>query len=137
MRRPAPTSSTAGPAAEPIALRLARLERLAHNMDSRYRVPGTNIRFGWDSILGLVPGVGDVAALGPAGYIWLEAHRMGAPNGVKARMAFNTGIDWLIGSVPLLGDLFDVGWKGNRRNVALLREHVERTGGVAPPPPRA
>lgn len=106
--------------------RLERLERLAHNLDSRYRVPGTNIRFGWDAILGLLPGIGDIAALAPAGYIWLEAHRMGAPRSIKARMAMNTGIDWVVGSIPLVGDLFDVGLKANRRNVALLRTHVER-----------
>ena len=103
--------------------RIARLERLAHNMDSRYRVPGTRIRFGWDSIIGLVPGVGDVATLGPAGYILLEAHRMGAPTGLKLRMAANSGIDWVVGSIPIVGDLLDVGLKANRRNVALLRDH--------------
>ncbi|UWQ21135.1 DUF4112 domain-containing protein [Jannaschia sp. W003] len=110
--------------------RLAKLERLANNLDSRYRVPGTSIRFGWDSILGLLPGVGDVAALGPAAYIWLEAHRLGVPGRVKARMALNTGLDWAVGSVPLVGDLLDVGIKANRRNVALLRAHLERTGAV-------
>ena len=107
--------------------RLVRLERLAHSMDSRFRVPGTQIRFGWDSILGLVPGVGDVAAMAPSGYILLEAHRMGAPGGLKARMAANIGIDWVVGSIPLIGDLLDVGLKANRRNVALLRDHVSRS----------
>ena len=67
--------------------RIDRLDRLANNLDSRYRLPLTNIRFGWDAILGLVPGIGDIAALAPAAYIWLEAHRMGASNGVKLRMA--------------------------------------------------
>ena len=105
--------------------RLDRLDRLAHNLDSRWRVPGTDIRFGWDSVLGLIPGVGDMAALAPAAYIWLEAHRMGAPAHVKARMAANTGIDWLVGSIPLVGDLLDIGLKANRRNVALLRRHFE------------
>ncbi|WP_299820031.1 DUF4112 domain-containing protein [uncultured Jannaschia sp.] len=109
--------------------RLDRLDRLARNMDSRYRIPGTGIRFGWDSILGLVPGLGDVASLGPAGFIWLEAHRMGVPNSVKARMAANIGIDWIVGSVPLVGDLLDVGLKANRRNVALLREHFASSDG--------
>ena len=104
-----------------IADRLDRLERLAANMDSRYSLFG--IRFGWDSILGLVPGIGDVAALGPAGYILLEAHRMGVPGHVKARMALNTAMDWVVGTVPLLGDIGDVWIKSNRRNVALLRDH--------------
>ncbi|MGB3555598.1 MAG: DUF4112 domain-containing protein [Jannaschia sp.] len=117
--------------------RLDRLDRLARNMDSRYRVPGTNIRFGWDALIGLIPGVGDIATLGPAGFILLEAHRMGAPNGVKARMMANTGIDWVVGTIPLVGDLFDVGLKANRRNVALLRGHLETQGTVSPVPPAA
>jgi hypothetical protein len=110
-------------AQERIARRLDRLERLAHNLDSRYRVPGTKIRFGWDSILGLVPGLGDVATLGPAGYILLEAHRMGTPTPLKLRMAANSGLDWIVGSIPIVGDLFDVAIKANRRNVGLLRDH--------------
>ena len=109
--------------------RIARLERLAHNMDSRYRLPGTNIRFGWDSLIGLVPGVGDVATLAPAGYILLEAHRMGAPTALKAKMMANSGIDWVVGSIPLIGDILDVGLKANRRNVALLRDHFGTPGG--------
>ena len=125
MRHPAsPGAAQARPSSgDDRRARLDRLERLAANLDSRYRIPGTRIRFGWDAILGLVPGIGDVAALGPAGYIWLEAHRMGAPGSVKARMALNTGIDWVVGSIPLVGDLLDVGLKANRRNVALLRDH--------------
>ncbi|WP_055083041.1 DUF4112 domain-containing protein [Jannaschia donghaensis] len=106
-----------------IAARLDRLDRLANNMDSRYRIPLTRIRFGWDAILGLVPGIGDVAALAPAGYILLEAHRMGAPTPVKAKMTANTGVDWLIGTIPIIGDIFDIGLRANRRNVALLRAH--------------
>ncbi len=108
--------------------RIDRLDRLANNLDSRYRLPLTNIRFGWDAILGLVPGIGDIAALAPAAYIWLEAHRMGASNGVKLRMAGNTGLDWLIGSVPIVGDILDVGLRANRRNVDLLRSHLEKQG---------
>lgn len=83
----------------------------------------TQIRFGWDAILGLLPGVGDVAALAPAGYILLEAHEMGAPTSVKGRMAMNIGLDFLVGLIPLIGDIFDVGLRANRRNVALLRAH--------------
>ncbi len=113
------------------ARRLDRAERLADTMDSRYRVPLTRIRFGWDAILGLVPGLGDVAAAGPAGFILLEAHRMGAPAGLKARMVLNIGLDALVGSVPLAGDLLDIGLKANRRNVALLRAYLERGGAGA------
>ena len=122
--------SAAPPLVRDTTARLARLERMAHELDSRFRVPGTRIRFGWDSILGLIPGIGDVATLGPAGYIWLEAHRLGMPRRLKARMAFNSGIDWALGSIPLVGDLLDVGVKSNRRNVALLRAQLEREGRV-------
>jgi len=122
---PSPTALTA---------RLDRLERLATDMDSRFRVPGTKIRFGWDSIIGLVPGIGDVASLAPAGYILLEAHRMGAPKALVGRMAVNAGLDWAVGSVPVLGDALDVWIKANRRNVALLRAHFGRPASVERPP---
>ncbi|MEM7710901.1 MAG: DUF4112 domain-containing protein, partial [Pseudomonadota bacterium] len=105
--------------------RLARLERLAHNLDSRYRVPGTRIRFGWDALLGLIPGLGDVASLGPAGYVLLEGHRMGAPVPLKVKMLGNIAVDWVVGSIPIVGDLLDVGLKANRRNVALLKSHFQ------------
>ncbi len=133
-RGPAPAKATAR--VHPHAARLDRLDRLAQGMDSRFRVPGTDFRFGWDAVLGLVPGLGDVAALAPAGYIWLEGHRMGVPNAVKARMAANIGVDWVVGLVPVLGDLFDAGFKANRRNVALLREHMGVPAPVEPPASR-
>lgn len=121
---PPETPAPSQPGPDPsVAARLDRLERLAHGMDSQFRVPGTRLRFGWDSIIGLVPGLGDIAALAPASYIWLEGHRMGAPNHVKGRMASNIAVDWVVGSVPIVGDLLDVGLKANRRNVRLLREH--------------
>jgi hypothetical protein len=110
--------------------RLERLERLARGLDSRFRIPGTGIRFGWDSIIGLVPGLGDMATLAPGAYIWLEGHRLGMPNHVKGRMAFNLGADFALGSIPVLGDLLDVGFKANLRNVALIREHLERSRGA-------
>ena len=130
-RRPPPKRA---PTPHPHGPRLDRLDRLAHGMDSRFRVPGTGIRFGWDALLGLLPGLGDVAALGPAGFILLEGHRMGASGGVKARMAANVAIDLAVGAVPVIGDLLDVGLKSNRRNVALLRDHfgVPRPAGLLP-----
>ncbi len=112
---------------------LERLEQLARLMDSRFRIPGTGIRFGLDPILGLVPGLGDAAAALPALYILFEARRMGVPVSLRIRMIVNIAIDFLIGAIPLVGDLFDVGFKANNRNVALLRRHLERRAMAAPP----
>ena len=104
---------------------LEKLERVAHKMDRAFRIPFTGIRLGYDSILGLIPGVGDAATLVPAGYIIMKSRQMGAPPHLIGRMAFNTGIDALIGTIPLFGDLFDIGNKSNSRNVAMLKSHLE------------
>ena len=90
------------------------------------RIPGTRIRVGLDSMLGLVPGIGDLLALVPAGYIVAQAARMGATPSLLVRMGANIGLDAAIGAVPLIGDIFDIGWKANRRNVGLLRRHLDR-----------
>ncbi|MHA6344153.1 DUF4112 domain-containing protein [Roseivivax sp. CAU 1761] len=111
---------------------LERVERLAHRMDRAFRLPGTRIRLGWDSILGLVPGIGDTLALAPAAYILQTAYRMEAPTSTLVRMGANVGIDWLIGLVPLAGDILDVGYKSNTRNARLLRRLVEQRHGAAP-----
>nr|WP_275585273.1 DUF4112 domain-containing protein [Pseudooceanicola aestuarii] len=103
--------------------RLDRLDRIARRMDGAFRLPLTRIRFGWDSVLGLVPGIGDTLTLAPAGWILLEAHRLGLPRRSLLRIAANVGLDWAVGSIPLIGDLFDVGFKANRRNAALVRAH--------------
>ena len=104
--------------------RVERVERLARLMDRAVRIPGTRIRLGLDSIVGVVPGIGDTLTLLPAAFIVAEAHRMGVPTRMLARMVGNLGIDWAVGLIPLLGDLFDVGWKANIRNAQLLREHI-------------
>ncbi|WP_244437488.1 DUF4112 domain-containing protein [Roseivivax isoporae] len=113
--------------------RLHRIERIAHRMDRAFRLPGTGIRVGWDSIVGLVPGVGDTLAALPAAYILHSAYRMGVPTPTLVQMGANVGIDWLIGLVPLVGDLFDVGFKSNSKNAALLRRHLESRHGAVPP----
>ena len=120
------------PQDHPHAADIARLNRLARRMDSAFRLPIVGVRVGWDAIIGLVPGLGDAAALLPAGYILKEAHRLGASRSVLARMGANVGIDLVIGSVPLLGDLFDVGWKANLRNVDLLNRHLADRARRAP-----
>ena len=101
-----------------------RVERLAILMDSAFRIPGTGIRFGADNVLGLIPGVGDVAAFGVSAYVVYEAPRLGAPQSVLGRMAANVAVDTVVGSIPIVGDLFDVAFKANRRNVDLLRGHI-------------
>lgn len=105
---------------------LEELDRLASWLDARWRVPGTQIRFGLDAVLGLLPVVGDLAATGPALYIVWRAHQLGAPKRLIARMLANVGLDTVAGSVPLLGNIFDVFFKASRRNHALLRAHVTR-----------
>ena len=103
---------------------LARARALTRLLDSAARVPGTSLRFGLDPILGLVPGIGDVAGAALSGYVVLLASRLGAPTTVIVRMLGNVVVDTVGGTVPVLGDLFDVGWKANTRNLALLERHL-------------
>jgi hypothetical protein len=87
------------------------------------RSPGTRLSFGLDSILGLLPAGGDIAGGLVSCYALVLATRLGAPPSVIVRMVLNIGIDTLVGTVPLLGDLFDVGWKANRKNLLLLERY--------------
>lgn len=103
---------------------IRRLEKLAHWLDSRFRIPGTNVRFGLDSVLGLVPGLGDTATAIPALYLILCAERLGVPRRVLLRMTLNVAVDLMVGAVPVIGDAFDVGFKANRRNADLIKRHV-------------
>jgi hypothetical protein len=102
-------------------------------MDRSLRIPGTSIRFGLDPILGLLPVGGDIVSALGAGYILFVAWRNGAPGGLIARMLVNVVLDTLAGSVPVLGDLFDAGWKANTRNVGLLEGWLRESGGADPP----
>ncbi len=102
------------------------LDFLADLMDNKFTIPGTSIRFGLDSLIGLLPGIGDTISLLVSGYIVRRAHEAGVPHHIKARMLFNIFVDWLIGIVPFIGDIFDVGWKANRKNVDLLKKHLNR-----------
>lgn len=99
-------------------------------LDSAFRVPGTNIRFGLDAIVGLIPGIGDISTPAFAVLILLQAVRMRLPVVVQARMVLNAGLDMLLGLVPILGDIADIGWKANLRNLALLERHARP--GIAP-----
>ncbi len=101
------------------------LHRLEILLDEAFHIPGTGIRFGLDGIIGLIPGVGDVLAGLLSLIIPLAAWVRGAPYVTLVRMAVNLGIGVLVGSVPVLGDIFDVFWKANRRNYLLLCRHLE------------
>lgn len=107
------------------AATLRRLSRLAYLLDDRYRIPGTNVRFGLDSIVGLVPGIGDLATAAVSGYIVLEGRRLGVPKRVLMKMAGNIAVDAAVGAIPLVGDLVDIHWKANRKNLHLLLDHAE------------
>lgn len=106
-----------------------RLNRLAYLLDERFSIPGTNWRFGLDAIIGLIPGLGDLVTSAISAYIVSEAHRLGASRVMLLRMSWNVILDTLLGSIPLAGDVFDIGWKANRRNVNLLMRHIERHAG--------
>jgi hypothetical protein len=99
---------------------LERYRALAHALDARWRVPGIGIRFGWDAIIGLVPGLGDAIAGLLGGYGLYVGWRLGAPGVVLARILLNLVVETVIGSIPVAGDLFDIGFRADLRNVALL-----------------
>lgn len=115
------------------AAALRHVQVLAKLMDAQFRVPGTNFRFGLDGLIGLIPGAGDVSTLAVSGYMLFVMAQNGASGYVMARMVVNVLLDAFIGSIPLLGDLFDFAFKSNLRNLRLMQEHyVEgRHGGSA------
>jgi hypothetical protein len=103
--------------------RLRRLRRIAWVIDAALRLPGTRFRFGLNSLIGLPPGVGDAAMAVTSLYFVFEAVRLGAPRGILFRMLGNIAIEAVLGAVPLIGDLLDVAWKANLRNIELLERH--------------
>ncbi len=117
------------PLATPAAGRsLARARLLARALDTAFRIPGTRISFGLDPVLGLVPGLGDLAGAALSGYIVLTGIRLGVPRSVALRLMANVALDTVLGTVPVVGDLFDAGWKSNARNVALIERHLAGPG---------
>lgn len=105
---------------------MGRFRLLAYALDARWQVPGTGIRFGWDAVMGLVPGLGDALASLIGGYGLYVGWRLGAPVVVLARMLLNLGIETVVGTVPVAGDLFDIGFRADLRNVALLDQWLEK-----------
>ena len=104
---------------------LARLQALARLMDSAVQIPGTPVRFGLDGVLGLIPGAGDTVSALMSVFILYEARRLGISRPTLHRMATNVLLDAVVGTVPFAGDVYDVYWKANNRNVELLRRHLE------------
>src|SRR5690349_22363845 len=100
------------------------LEQLSWLMDDLFRIPVIGWRFGLDALVGLIPGFGDTATSLVSFYILASAVRYRVPKITLLRMGLNIGIDYLLGSVPLVGDLFDAWWKSNQMNVALLRKRA-------------
>jgi hypothetical protein len=118
------TGGSSGAGLETSSRRLAALGKFAEWLDSGFRIPGTNIRFGIDPLLGLLPGAGDAAGAVLAGWIFVEAVRLGASRATLVRIAGNVALDAILGAVPIIGDLFDFAWKANLRNVSLLQRHL-------------
>ncbi len=94
-------------------------------LDSKFRIPGTNIRFGLDPIIGLIPYAGDVVTFAFSGLLVIMMARRGVSGMVVVKMLWNILIDTLVGAIPLLGDIFDFHFKANRRNYRLLKEHYQ------------
>lgn len=107
-----------------------RIELLEHLLERALVLPGTSRRIGLDSILGLVPVVGDVLSGAIALYLVAEARRYGAPKRHIARMLFNVAVDTGLGSIPLIGDAWDMLFASNSKNLKLLREHLDKHSGT-------
>ncbi len=103
---------------------------LAHLLDSAFRVPGTNWRFGLDGLLGLVPGIGDAAGLVLSSGVIVRAVSKGARGATVVRMVGNVAVDAVLGAIPVIGSVFDFGFKANNRNITLLERHLDDPAGT-------
>jgi Domain of unknown function (DUF4112)/Domain of unknown function (DUF4926) len=104
------------------------LETLSRYLDGLFKIPGVGWKFGLDSIIGLIPNVGDMATSLVSFYILVAGVRYGVPKITLLRMAFNIGLDYVVGSIPFLGDAFDFFWKSNKQNIDLIRERATGLG---------
>jgi hypothetical protein len=103
-----------------------KLNRLAWLMDSYFRIPSTQIRFGLDGLIGLIPGFGDALGAVISSHILTQAAQMGVPKSILLKMAFNIGFDAILGIIPVIGDVSDIVWKANQRNVQLLNDYLNQ-----------
>lgn len=118
---------------------VTRIEAVSRLMDDLFEIPGTNVRVGLDALIGLVPVVGDLISQVVSSYIIWEARRLGVSRFTMGRMMANSAIDTVVGIIPFAGDAFDVAFRANRKNLALLKGHLEkhghiRRGGTGPGP---
>ena len=104
---------------------LGRIRKLSRLMDTAFRIPGTPFRIGWDPIIGLLPGVGDLIDTAFSAYLLFLASQFGLPKNVLGWMVFNIGLEAIVGSIPLIGDVFYAFYKSNIRNLALLEKHLQ------------
>jgi hypothetical protein len=100
------------------------IDALADWLDTKFKIPGTGFRFGLDSLIGLIPGVGDAATLAAGLYIVARVVHLGAPAGLVARMLVSLGTDAVLGAIPIVGDVFDFAFKANAKNAERLRRHL-------------
>jgi hypothetical protein len=110
---------------EPHAVR-KRVEALELMLERSFHIPGTRIPFGLDSVIGLVPVLGDVVTASMGAYMVWEARNLGMSKWQLTRMAANVGIDTAIGAVPLLGDAFDLFWRSNSKNLRIIKKHLDK-----------
>jgi Domain of unknown function (DUF4112) len=104
--------------------RLSRIRWLSYLLDERFRIPGTRQRIGLDGLLGILPGIGDTVGALLSIYILFEAAQIGVPRSTLLRMIANIALDTVVGAIPVAGDIFDVAWKANKKNAALLNAHI-------------
>jgi hypothetical protein len=124
MRRPVPPSvvTTKSSTDANAAPQIGGVDRLAWWLDNAIKVPGTRFRIGFDALIGLIPGVGDLVGTLLSSYIIAVAASQGLPRSALARMAINVALEAIVGVVPIVGDLFDAAWKSNQRNIQLMRQ---------------
>lgn len=116
-----------------IAASVARVEALARLMDSQFTFPGTEVKFGLDAVIGIVPVAGDLVSQIISSYIIWEARRLGVSRLTMARMIGNSFMDTIVGSIPVAGDAFDVMFRANLKNLGLLKAHLAKQGHTFPP----
>ncbi len=102
------------------------IDQLARLLDAQFRIPGTGMRFGLDSLIGLIPGIGDAITGGVGLYIVHRARQEGAPWHLVLRMLWNLLVDTVLGAIPLVGDIFDFAFRANLKNAQLLQKYLDK-----------